>query len=112
MTLKRIAPVSLGKMLGGLYAILGLLGGGLLALAVEGLRSMMMFFPSDFGVEDISPFSTIAVLILPLVYGLIGFVSGALIALVYNWIAKLFGGIELEFEQVEPHMEIDQGASS
>ena len=46
MVIARIVPMSLGKMLGGLYAILGLFGGVLLAIAAEGLRSFVMFFPA------------------------------------------------------------------
>lgn len=99
MVIARIVPMSLGKMLGGLYAILGLLGGVFFAIAVEGLRSLLMFFPADspFGMGEGSPVGLVVVLVLPLVYGVIGFVSGFLIACVYNWIARLFGGIELEF---------------
>jgi hypothetical protein len=98
MVIARIVPMSLGKMLGGLYAILGLFGGVLLAIAAEGLRSFLMFFPADspFGMEESSPVGLVVVLVLPLVYGAVGFVSGFLIACVYNWVARLFGGIELE----------------
>lgn len=40
----------------------------------------------------------LAIIIAPLFYGAIGFVLGALIAFIYNIIAKWIGGIELELE--------------
>ena len=36
----------------------------------------------------------------PFIYGAIGFVVGALGALLYNWIASSIGGIEMELEAV------------
>ena len=36
----------------------------------------------------------------PFVYGAIGFVIGALMALLYNWIAAVVGGIKVELEAV------------
>jgi hypothetical protein len=40
-----------------------------------------------------------AVIFLPIFYGIIGFVGGLISALLYNLIARLVGGIELEVEQ-------------
>ncbi|MFT5376447.1 MAG: hypothetical protein ACI906_003284 [Candidatus Latescibacterota bacterium] len=110
MVIARIVPMTMGKMLGGLYAILGLIGGVFLAIAVEGLRSLLMFFPADsaFGMDENSPISLILVLVLPLVYGVIGFISGVAIAWVYNWIARLFGGIELEYADPEGEVEHEE----
>ena len=36
--------------------------------------------------------------IVPLVYGLIGFVIGGVIALLYNFIVKYVGGVEVELK--------------
>ena len=36
----------------------------------------------------------------PFVYGAIGFVVGALMALLYNWVAASVGGIKMELETV------------
>jgi hypothetical protein len=38
---------------------------------------------------------------LPLIYGLLGFVSGAIAALVYNILAGIVGGIRFELEGVQ-----------
>lgn len=39
-----------------------------------------------------------AIIILPIVYGLLGFVGGAIVAWIYNIAARLIGGIELEIK--------------
>lgn len=38
---------------------------------------------------------------LPIIYGLIGFVAGAIGALIYNLFAGMVGGIEIEVENVQ-----------
>ena len=114
MLLKRITPISLGKMLGGLYTLLGLIGGVFFALAFEGLRSMLMFFlpGMPFDMDDGHSFSTFLLVILPLIYGAIGFISGIVIAFIYNGTARLFGGIELEFYEPKDTADLEeQGAS-
>ena len=40
--------------------------------------------------------------IIPLVYAAIGWVMGALAALVYNLVARFIGGLQLDLEQREP----------
>jgi len=114
MVVTRIVPMTLGKMLGGLYAILGLIGGVLFAIAAEGLRSFLMFFPADslLGMEEGSPVGLTVVLVLPLVYGIIGFISGVVMACVYNWIARLFGGVEFEFVESEGEVEHEERGGS
>jgi hypothetical protein len=39
-----------------------------------------------------------AIVILPIFYGVMGFIMGALYAAVYNFIAGIVGGLELQFE--------------
>ena len=40
----------------------------------------------------------VGIVCVPIIYGMIGFVIGALGALIYNLIAKWLGGIEIELE--------------
>lgn len=49
--------------------------------------------------------STIFLFFLPIVYGIIGLISGLLIAFIYNLISKYFGGIEVEVEQIDNFSE-------
>ena len=44
-------------------------------------------------------FGVLGLIALPIIYGIIGFVSGAIIAFLYNLIARWIGGIEMEFEK-------------
>ncbi len=41
-----------------------------------------------------------AVIAIPIIYGLAGFVAGALGAFVYNLLARVVGGVELQYEKV------------
>ncbi len=42
----------------------------------------------------------LVIIILPIIYGAIGFVAGAISALVYNIFAGMIGGIEIEVENI------------
>ncbi len=94
MKLKQIEPVSCAKIFGVTYAILGLIIGAFFTMFALLGAAFSMGRMGIFGVL----FGVGAIIILPLFYGLVGFLSGLLIALMYNLIASKFGGIELEFE--------------
>jgi hypothetical protein len=88
--IKRIAPKSFAKVLGTLYAAVGLIGGAIFSLvSITGALSGQGngFF---FGVG--------AIVILPILYGAMGFIGGYISALLYNFVAKKVGGIEIELE--------------
>jgi hypothetical protein len=91
--IKRIAPVQLGKMLAILYGIMGLifipffLIASALASAMPARQRVgMMALSAGFAVAA------------PLMYAAMGFVIGALGAVIYNVVAKWIGGIEVEVE--------------
>ncbi len=94
MIVRRIGPVSLAKVSGALYALMGLIFGACIsvfsvvggALAPEG---------SDAGMIGMV-FGTAAIVILPIFYGVLGFVMSLLMAALYNLAAGWVGGIELE----------------
>ncbi len=98
MTLKRIGVMSCGKILGALYTgiglVLGLIYGGIiLVVSLFGLGDL----------EGASPFVGIGlglgvVLLAPILYGLLGFIGGMLMAALYNFTARIIGGLELEIE--------------
>ena len=54
--------------------------------------------PSDQGAGEIGPW---AILIFPILNGLLGLATGAFLTCLYNFVTKFYGGIELEFEPVE-----------
>ena len=96
MIVKRIGPLSLAKVSGMLYAMIGLLIGGCLALVsvVGGAvaqRPGGPFLGMALGVG--------AVFVLPILYGGVGFVASLLTAALYNAVAGMVGGVEMQFEQ-------------
>ena len=98
MLIKRIEPVSLGKILGVLYAIGGLVVGllfALMSLVIPGFANApeQQTFPGWsllFGVG--------AVVILPIFYGVLGFVGGIIGAALYNGLSKFVGGVVIQVE--------------
>jgi hypothetical protein len=95
MVIKRIAPLSLARIAGTLYAVIGLFFGCIVSLiAMSGaFGSEAPRFPalgSMFGVG--------AIFILPIFYACIGFVGMLIGAWLYNVVAGLVGGIELDVQ--------------
>jgi hypothetical protein len=82
----------------------GLFGGAILAafgLFVGGMVGLVTAFSALFGTgEDVAVALGMAIgmlLMAPLMYGIFGFLGGVLGAFVYNLVAGMTGGIELEF---------------
>ena len=92
MIVKRIGVLSVGKVLGSLYVALGLMIGGLMSLiSVIGVAA---------GANDAGPAGLLigagAIVVIPIFYGVIGFVGGIIMAVLYNVVASVVGGIEIE----------------
>ena len=93
MILRKIGPLSCAKISGLLYALLGLIGGAIF--------SFISLITSAAGLDSGGSgffFGAAAIIVLPIVYGLFGFVGGAISAWLYNIIAGWIGGVEVEFE--------------
>lgn len=95
MVIKRIGPMSLAKITGTLYAIMGLILGAIFSfVALVGVFSADLSdeggFPAVFGVA--------AIIILPFVYGGLGFVATLIAAWLYNVLAGVVGGVELDLQ--------------
>lgn len=92
MIIRRIVPLSAGKVAGVLYAGLGLIFGALFSvLAVAGAFATEDAGGAAFG----AMFGIGAVVMLPILYGCMGFVMAVLMAWLYNLAASVTGGIEL-----------------
>ena len=89
MIVRRIEPMSAAKVGGMLYALLGLLFGVIFSLisftgmGMGGMGSYGMLFGAG------------AIIILPIVYGILGFCLAGISAAFYNLAAKLAGGMVL-----------------
>ena len=95
--LKRVGVFSCAKVSGILYAALGLILGLLMSLFSLAVGSMMRQYGESGGIFG-AIFGVGAIIFLPIFYGVLGFLVGALMAWIYNLIASAFGGIEMEFE--------------
>lgn len=98
--LRQVGVLSAATTAAVIYAFLGLLLG--LAFAAITLLGTILGASSGPGGGDILAFgigSAIAsIIFLPIFYGLIGFIGGALASSLYNLAAKLTGGLEFKFD--------------
>jgi hypothetical protein len=100
MILKQIGVLSLARILGAIYAVIGLIVGVFfsLASALGGLAASLAANTEEAAGALIAIlFGVGAIIFVPLMYGLMGFLVGALMALFYNLLAGVFGGIEMTF---------------
>jgi len=93
MVITRVGPVSVAKVAGLLYALMGLLFGAVISLvAMAGgfaaRESGGAIFGAVLGVG--------AVVMLPILYGCLGFVMTLLMAALFNVAAKATGGVEVD----------------
>ena len=96
MTIKRIDPMSCAKISGLLYAILGFIAGCFFALI--SLSGFGKGAPGVGGGGFGMMFGVGAIIILPIVYGLLGFLGSLIGAAIYNGLAKAVGGIVIQTE--------------
>jgi hypothetical protein len=95
MVIKRVNPISCAKIAGVLYALFGLIAGMIVSLvsmafggAAAGEHAGMAMFGALFGIG--------AIVLMPIFYGLLGFVGALVGAFLYNLAAGWTGGIEIE----------------
>lgn len=88
--ISRVGVWSLAKVQGLLFALLGLFLSILLSFSNVNLNSTNLVAVAGFNLFGIFGF--------PIFYGLLGFITGAVTAVIYNLVVKFIGGIELELE--------------
>ena len=90
--IKKVGVLSYAKIAGALGAVIGFIIGLILALVGT---AMMAAFPNAPG--GLSLFvGVVAIIVVPIVYGIIGFIGGAIVAFLYNLVAGWIGGVEIE----------------
>ena len=87
MVLNRIGPLSAAKVVAVLYAIFGLIMGAFFSIAA-------LFRPDGGGMGAM--WGVAAVVIFPVLYGVLGFLVTLLTTWLYNVVAGAVGGIELD----------------
>jgi hypothetical protein len=85
--IRRIDVLSCAKILATILAGNGLIIGALASIGQAGRMGL-------FGVA--------AIVVLPIVYGLAGFLTGAVSAVLYNFAAGIVGGLEVEIDSQPP----------
>ena len=83
--LRRFSIAQTAKVLGLLYGLMGLI---ILPFFLLGV----MFSPNETG------FGVGFVVVLPILYGVFGFIFTAIGCALYNWVASMVGGIEIELD--------------
>jgi hypothetical protein len=98
IVVRRIGVISLAKMQGALYALVGLIiGAGVSLFALLGAALMNSAGSTAGSVL----FGVGAVILFPIGYGLFGFVLGLIIGGLYNLVAAIAGGVEIEALQTQ-----------
>lgn len=100
MTIKHIRVLSLAKVMGIIYGSLGLIFGLIFSFFALLGAAFGSLFQDSHGIEALfgALFGVGAVIALPILYGLMGFIMGLLVSALYNLAARTVGGLELELE--------------
>lgn len=94
---KKFGALSVGKICGLVYAVIAFIIGffvtvfALISVATATGEEKSAFGSILFGVG--------AIIFLPILYGVLGFIGGVISAWIYNVAARWIGGIEVELEE-------------
>ena len=105
MVIRRMGVLSVAKIYGVLMAVFGLIFGVIYGLVVMVFGAAMLSRSAGgSGAAAASGiiFGLAIMVMLPVLYGILGFVFGAIFALIYNAGASTIGGVELELESASP----------
>lgn len=92
MVIERIGALSLAKVLGAIYAVIGFVAGAL--FTVLALLGAVAGASSDPEMAWMAPlFGVAAIVVFPILYGVLAFVMGLVVSGLYNLIAARVGGI-------------------
>jgi hypothetical protein len=107
MTIRRFGVFSVAKVQGLLGFVIGLIIGviyGLVFMIFGAAMSAMLPQSENQAMGGVGTIvmGIIIMIAVPIFYGLIGFIGGAIAALVYNLAAGIVGGVRFELESVAP----------
>ena len=107
MTIRRVGVFSLAKIQGLLMLVIGLIIGviyGLIFMIFGAALTSVM--PKDesqaIGAGGSVLIGVIMMIAIPITYGLLGFIGGAIGGLIYNALAAIVGGIKIDLEGAVP----------
>lgn len=108
VVLKRVGVWSVAKFQAILMVIIGLIFGIFSTLLMSFITTLLARIPGTSGASTlptvgiIAGYGLLALIIYPILFGIIGLIGGAIGAVLYNLTAKIVGGIEMEFVQEQP----------
>jgi hypothetical protein len=95
MIVRRVGPLSCAKVMGMLYALMGLIFGACISLfSFIGSAFAPKELPGGFGIL----FGVGAIIVLPIFYGILGFITSLIGAALYNLVASWVGGVEMDVQ--------------
>jgi len=95
--IRSIGVLSCAKMMGALYGVLGLIVGAFMTL----FSALGAAFSNDGNGAAALGLGAAAIIVIPITYGIMGFVGGAIMGFLYNIIAGMAGGIEIKTTLVD-----------
>ena len=102
MVVRSVGVLSAGKIMGVIGALGGLIGGAMIAL-MSVLGGAMHQPAAGGGAHFPAAFLGVgAIIAMPIIYAICGFIVGLIYALLYNFAAGIIGGLELELEPQSP----------
>lgn len=100
-TMARVGVLSVGKVMGVMYTFIGLVAGGIMGFMKLFLSSTMVSFGAEPSALSSLSRGILPLLCFPIMYGILGFLSGLLMACIYNIVAGIVGGIELTLDDAQ-----------
>ena len=104
LRIKKLGILSVAKMQGVMGLVIGLIIGviyGLIIIAYSLLGASILKGNSSLAVGGGGVVvGIVAMIAIPLIYGIVGFIGGAIGALLYNLFAGMVGGVEIEVENI------------
>ena len=95
--IKKVDPTSLAKVMGVLYALLGVIIGLLFAAFGSLFNSLPMGEEDEAARSMISGFFGISsIIFFPIFYGIIGLIGGIITGFLYNLVAGWVGGVRID----------------
>ena len=90
--IRSIGVLSLAKIMGFVYGLLGLIIGGFVSILT--LFGINIIKTAQSGPESLV--AILGVLLLPIIYGCVGFIGGIIVGFLFNLAAGWVGGLEVK----------------
>lgn len=99
VTVARLGVLSAGKMMGAMYALIGLIAAMIQGVfLLLGLGAAAQFGGNTNAAVGLLSWSVCLLVLTPVIWGVAGFIGGVIGAALYNLLASMLGGIEMDLE--------------